>query len=169
MVEFFGVVLVPLGDFHDDVSGAVGDSLAAEAGLGRDAGSHVEFVEFGVRGFVAGLEALFENDVARGAGTNAAAGVVEASFDALGNVEDAARKAVVAVRNFGRVDLDGFAAGKKRDSVFLRGGCVFDFVYVWIAAAPGVSPILPAHSCQTEERFLATPACRRQAQNDRIF
>src|SRR5690242_6976456 len=71
VVEFFGVILVPLGNFHDDVGRAVGDGLAAEARLGRNSGSHIEFVEFCVGGFVAGLEALFENDVASGAGTDA--------------------------------------------------------------------------------------------------
>ncbi len=55
MIQFFGVVFVPVGDFDDDVGGAVGNGLAAEAGLWGDAGGFVEFVEFGVGGFVAGL------------------------------------------------------------------------------------------------------------------
>ena len=133
MIEFLGVVFVPVGDFDDDVGGAVGDGLAAEAGLGGDAGSFVEFVEFGVGGFVAGFKALPDDDVAGGAGADATAGVVEAGFEAFGDVEDAAREAVVAIGSFFRIDLDGFAAGKKRDFVFLRCGLVFDFFDVWVA------------------------------------
>jgi hypothetical protein len=135
VVCFFGVVFVPLGDFDNDVGGAVGDGLAAEPGFLGDARGHVEFVELGVGGFVAGLEALLNDDVAGGAGADASASVVEAGFDAFGDVEDAAGKTVVAVGNFRRIDLDGFAAGKKCDFIFLRGGRVFDFVDVWIAAA----------------------------------
>src|SRR5712664_1291306 len=100
MIEFLGVVFVPVGDFDDDVGGAVGDGLAAEARLGGDARGFVELVEFGVGGFVAGFEALVNDDVAGGAGADAAAGVVKAGFEAFGNVEDTAREAVVAVGNF---------------------------------------------------------------------
>src|SRR5579863_9990821 len=120
MIGFFGVVFVPFGNFDDDVGGTVGDGLAAEARFWGDAGGHVEFVEFGVSGFVAGFEALFDDDVAGGAGADAAAGMVEAGFDAFGDVENAAGKAVVAVGNFRRIDFDGFAAGKKCDFIFLR-------------------------------------------------
>src|SRR5277367_540912 len=139
VISFFRVIFVPVGNFDDDVGGAIGNGLAAEARLWRDAGSHVQFVEFGVGGFVAGFEALLDDDVARGAGADAAAGVVEAGFDAFGNIENAAGKAVVAVGNFRRIDLDGFAARKKCDFIFLRGGRVFDFVDVRIAAAHSFS------------------------------
>src|SRR5260370_24686115 len=135
MIEFLGVILVPVGDFDDDVGGAVGQGLATEARLGRDAGGFVKLVELGIGGFVAGFEAFPHDDVARGAGKNAAASVVEASLEAFGNVQDAAREAVVAIRNFFRVDFDGLAAGKKCNFVFLRGGFVFNFLDVWVAAA----------------------------------
>src|SRR5947209_16167765 len=134
VIELLGVIFVPVGNLYNDVGGAVGDGLAAEAGLWRDARGFVELIQFGVGGFVAGLQALMNDDVARRAGADASAGVVQASLDALGNVEDASRKTVVAVGNFFRVDLDGFAAGKKRDLIFLRGGFVFDFFDIWIAA-----------------------------------
>src|SRR6266850_738176 len=140
MVELLGVILVPIGNLHDDVGGAVGDGLAAEARLRGDARSFVQFVELGVGGLVAGLEALAHDDVARGAGANATAGVVEAGFESLGNVQDAAGQTVVAVGNFFRIDLDGLAAGKKRHFIFLRGGLVFDFFNVRIASAHDLSP-----------------------------
>src|SRR6266478_8294065 len=76
MIEFLGVIFVPVGNFHHDVGGAVGDGLAAEARLRGDAGGFVEFIELGVGGLVAGLEAFAHDDVARRAGANAAAGVV---------------------------------------------------------------------------------------------
>src|SRR5260370_1932717 len=67
VVEFLGVILVPVGDFDDDVGGAVGHGLAAEARLRGDAGSLIELVAFGVGGFVARLQALLHDDVPGGA------------------------------------------------------------------------------------------------------
>jgi hypothetical protein len=87
MVELLGVIFIPVGDFDDDVGGAIGDGLAAEARLGSDAGGFVEFIELGVGGFVTGLEALLHDDMASGAGANAATGVVEAGLEAFGNIE----------------------------------------------------------------------------------
>jgi hypothetical protein len=66
--------------------------------------------------------------------------MVEAGLDAFGNVENAAREAVVSVRNFLRVNLDGPAARKKCHFEFLRGGFVFDFFDIWVAAAHELSP-----------------------------
>src|ERR1700687_1585688 len=140
VVQFLGVVFVPLGNFDDDVGGAVGHGLATEAGLRRDARRFVQLVELGVGSFVAGFEAFPHDDVARRAGADAAASVVESGLDAFGNVENAAWEAVVAVGNFLRVNLDGFAAGKKCDFEFLRGGFVFDFFNVRVAAAHGCLP-----------------------------
>ena len=83
MLGFLGVIFVPFGDFDDDVFGAVGNALAAEARFRRDARRFIELIEFGVRGFVAGFEAFVNDHVARGAGTDAAAGVVETYVEAL--------------------------------------------------------------------------------------
>src|SRR5262249_30628005 len=106
-----------------------------------DAGRQVELVELRVGGFVAGLEPFFDDDVASRAGTDAAASVVEAGFDAFRNVENASGQAVVAVGNLRRIDFNGLAAWKKRDFVFLRGGLVFYFVDVRIASAHFFSPL----------------------------
>src|SRR6266851_6691341 len=125
VIEFLGVVFVPLGNLDDDVGGTVRNGLAAKPRFRRDAGGFVELVEFGVGGFIAGFQAFLHDDVACRAGADAAAGVVEANLEAFGNVENAAREAIVAVRNFFRVDLDRLAARKKRDLVFLYGGFVF--------------------------------------------
>src|SRR5216684_1567352 len=161
VVEFFGVVFVPVGNFDDDVGGAVGHGLATQTRFGGDAGGFVQLVEFGVGGFVAGLEAFPHDDVARGAGANAAASVVEASLDAFGNVEDAAREAVVSVRDFLRVNFDGLAAGKKCDFIFLRGGFVFDFFDVWVAAAHFFPLILAALTSRQVVAQHAAPLQRK--------
>src|SRR5580704_3815450 len=137
VIFFFDVVFVPLGDFDDDISGAVGNGLAAEARFRGDARGFVKLVELGVGRFVAGFESLFDDDMACRARADAAAGVIEAGFDAFGNIENAAGKSVVAVRNLCRIDFDRFAAGKKCNFVFLRGGSVFNFFDVWVAAAHG--------------------------------
>ena len=55
MLCFFRVVFIPLGNFDDDIFRAVGDALAAEARLRRDAGSLVELIELGD---LPGLQAL---------------------------------------------------------------------------------------------------------------
>src|SRR5450755_1671771 len=120
VIQFFGVVLVPFRNFYHDVRGSVGNCLAAEARFLRDARSHIQFVKFGVGGFVAGFEALSHDDVAGGAGADSAASVIETGFDAFGRIENAAGQAIVAIRNFLGIELNRFAAGKKGDSVFLR-------------------------------------------------
>src|SRR5260370_39750703 len=66
--------------------------------------------------------------------------MVEAGLDAFGNVENAAREAVVSVRNFLRVNLDGLAARKKCHFEFLRGGFVFCFFDIFVAAAHELFP-----------------------------
>jgi hypothetical protein len=135
VIGFLRVIFVPLRNFDDDVGGAVGNRLAAEARLRGDAGSFVKLVQLGVSGFVAGLQAFVNNDVTGGASADAAAGMVEAYLEAFGNIQDATGNAVVAVGNLRWVHFNGFAAGKKRHFVLLRGRSVFDFVDVWIAAA----------------------------------
>src|SRR6266478_2015481 len=140
MIKFLGVVFIPLGNLDDDVGGAVRNGLAAKPRFRRDAGGFVELVEFGVGGFIAGFQAFLHDNVACRAGADAAAGVVEANLEAFGNIEDAAREAVMAVGNFFGIDLDGFPAGKKCHRVFLCGGVVFDFFNIWIGAAHDLFP-----------------------------
>src|SRR6267154_3357197 len=60
--------------------------------------------------------------------------MIEAGLDAVRDVENAARYAVVPVRNFVGIDFDSLTAGKKRDFVFLRGGLVFYFFDVGVTA-----------------------------------
>src|SRR5882762_835175 len=56
MISFLGVILVPVGNFHDDVRSAVRNRLAAQARFWRDSRRFVEFIEFGAGRFVAGLK-----------------------------------------------------------------------------------------------------------------
>src|ERR1700726_3215695 len=92
---FLRVILIPLGNFYNDIFCAVGNALAAQARFWSDAGGFVELIEFGIGGFVAGFETLVNDYVAGGAGANAAAGMVEAHVIALGDVENTAGNAVV--------------------------------------------------------------------------
>src|SRR5579862_1230851 len=141
VVEFLGVIFVPVGNFDDDVGGAVGNGLAAETRLWRDAGCFIEFIEFGVSGIVAGFQALLDDDVAGGTGADSAAGVIKACFERFGKIENAARQAVVTVGNFFRIDFQSFAAGQKRDLEFLRCRLVLYFVDVWVTAAHLLSSV----------------------------
>src|SRR5882724_5113575 len=77
MIEFLGVVFVPSGNFDDDVSGAIGNGLAAETRLRRDARRFVKLIELRIRCFVAGFEAFLDDYVASGTGTDTAARVIE--------------------------------------------------------------------------------------------
>src|SRR5207237_184970 len=70
--------------------------------------------------FIAGFQAFSHDVVARRAGADAAASMVQTGLDALANVEDAARNAIVAVRNFSRVHVDGCATRKKGNAVISR-------------------------------------------------
>ena len=135
MLGFLGVIFIPVGNFDDDVFCAVGNALAAEARFGRDAWRFVELIEFGIRGFVAGFEAFVNDDVAGGAGADAAAGVVETFVKALRDIEDAAGEAVVTVGDLLGVDFDRLAVLDEGDFVLLRRGREFCFFDVWVLAA----------------------------------
>src|SRR5262249_51971826 len=113
MIQLFRVILVPLGNLHDDVGRAVWHSLAAKSRFRGDAWRFVEFVEFCICRFVTGFQSLSDDDVARGARTNSAAGVVEAGLQRLGKIQDASRQTVVPVGNLSWIYLDRFAAGQK--------------------------------------------------------
>src|SRR5215471_15532764 len=135
VVRFLRVILVPVGNFHDDVGRAVGHGLAAETRLRCNPWRFIKFVEFRVSRFVTRLQSLLNDDVTRRASAHAAARVVESEFEPLGNVQDASRQAVMAVGDFFRINFNRLAAGKKRHLVFLRGGLVLDFFDVWIRSA----------------------------------
>src|SRR5271156_6122736 len=58
VIEFFGVIFIPLGNFHHDIRRTVGYGLAAEAGLWRNAWGHIQFIQLRIRRFVAGFQTL---------------------------------------------------------------------------------------------------------------
>src|SRR6267154_127457 len=135
MIKFFGVILVPLGNFHNDVCGAIGYGLATQSRFRRDARRFIEFVELRIGGLIAGFQAFPHDHVAGRAGAHASARVVQSRFNALGNIKNASGQAVMAVGDLFRIDLDGLAAGKKCHLIFLRGRLVFDFFNIGVAAA----------------------------------
>src|SRR5258708_13293952 len=108
VVQFLGVIFIPMRNFDDDVGGAVGHGLAAQARLRSDSRRFIEFIEFGVSGFVARLQPFFDHHVAGGAGANAAASVIESGFESFGKIEDAPRQSIVAIGNFRGIDFQRF-------------------------------------------------------------
>src|SRR6516225_2099505 len=76
VVCFFRVILVPVGNFHDDVRRAIGHRLAAKARLWRNARRFVELVKLGVGRFVTGLKSLAHDHMANRARAHSAASVV---------------------------------------------------------------------------------------------
>src|SRR5260221_2936627 len=99
VVQFLGVIFIPMRNFDDNIRGAVGNGLAAQAGLRRDSWRLIEFIEFGVSGFVARFQAFFDHHVAGGAGANAAASLIGASFESFRKIEGAFRQALCALRH----------------------------------------------------------------------
>src|ERR1700730_9457165 len=135
MLRFLGEVLIPFGYLDTEVARSVGNALAPQARLYLQPGGIVELIQFGVRRFVASFEALAHDNMARGAGADTAAGVVEPHVKSGGDIQNASGKALSCVRNFLGVHLDRFALADKGDLEFLCRGRVFDLFDVRIAAA----------------------------------
>src|SRR3974390_2707235 len=77
MFRFLGEILVPLRNFDDKVACSVGYALASQSRFCREARGVVELMVVGVGWFVAGLESLVHEHVARGAGANASTRMVQ--------------------------------------------------------------------------------------------
>src|SRR5260370_9838732 len=67
MIEFLGVILVPIGNFDDDVGGAIRHGLATEARLRRDAGVFIKLSELCLCVFTEGFYAFSDVTDARDA------------------------------------------------------------------------------------------------------
>jgi len=113
---FLDVVLVPGGDFGYVGAGFFDDALAAEAAVELQAGGEVEAVELEVFGFGDAFGTLLEEDVAGGAGGDAAAGVVEEDVVVFGDVEEGHREAVAFVGEGVEGELYGFVLGLEGDA-----------------------------------------------------
>ena len=109
VLGFLGEIFIPLGNFDHQVARPIGHALATEARLHFQSGRIVQLIQFGVRRFIAGLEAFAHDDVARRAGADAAAGVIEAHAKSRSYVQDASRKTLASVGNFFWIHFDGFA------------------------------------------------------------
>src|SRR5689334_24575807 len=82
VIRFLRIVLVPVGNFDNDVRRAIGHGLAAEARLRRDPRRLVQLIKLGVGGFVAGLKTLLNDHVARRAGAHSSASMVQPQLEA---------------------------------------------------------------------------------------
>src|SRR5271165_3054450 len=162
MIELASVVLVPLGNFDNDIRRAIRHGLAAEARFRRNPRSLIKFVELRVGRFIARFQAFFDHHVASRAGTHPTAGVDQPHFEALGNVKDAARQAVVAVGKFLGVDFHRLAAWKKSHLELLRRFLVFHFFDIRIAATHKSLPKPQPASCpRAPTAGLSSSAVRR--------
>src|SRR5579862_5970808 len=87
--SFLGEIAIPLRDLHHHVGGPVRDALTAQARFRGKPRRLVELIVFRVGRFVARLEAFVHDHVARGAGADPAAGVVQAHVEARGDIKNA--------------------------------------------------------------------------------
>src|SRR5271169_2684401 len=162
MIEFASVVLIPVGNFDNNSGRAIRHGLAAQARFRRNPGSLIEFVELRVGRFVARFQSLFHHHVASRAGTHTPASVVQSYFEALGNVQDAARQAVVAVGKFLGIDFHGLAARKKSHLELLGRLLVFHFFDIRITATHKLLPKPQPASClRAPTARLSSSAVRR--------
>ena len=104
---FTDVVAIPRRDFDFDIAGD--HALAAEAGFQSEAGGHIQAIGFVVVHFREILHALGDDDVAGGAGTVAATGVLQVDPVVQADVEDRFWLAVLFVRKLSGLELDGLA------------------------------------------------------------
>ena len=96
--------------------------MAAETRIKLPSPGVIELVFFIVCRFIAGFHPLPHIDVARRAGADAAARVIEIDMSPLGDVEDAERQTIVPRPALRRVDLDDDVERQKRDPYFCVGG-----------------------------------------------
>src|SRR6266567_743620 len=117
------VIAIPLGNLDDIVAWLRDHGLAAEPRIELLIGSHVHSIQFVV---VRGADALLVLDpqMAGGASTDAATGMVEKDVEVLSDVEERHRLAMVIVGQGAEFKLDGLAFRHKRDPHELVSGDV---------------------------------------------
>src|ERR1700730_15285092 len=140
MIELFGVIFVPLRNFHHDVGRTVGYRLATQSRFRRDARRFIEFVELRVGGLIAGLQPFLHDYVAGRAGAHTTARMIQSSLNDLRNIQNAAGQTIVPIRYLFWIDFNSLASGKKCYYIFLRGRLVFDFFDIGVTAAHLFSP-----------------------------
>jgi hypothetical protein len=135
-MPLFNEILVPGGNFDDDIHRAVGNTLAAQSRLQRNVRRFIKLVEFVVGRFVTRFETLLDFDVAGRAGAYTTADVLQANIRTHSDVQDAARLACRAVRHFRRVDVnhDRGVVAKDRDLVRLLRKFEVRVFDVWIGS-----------------------------------
>jgi hypothetical protein len=80
--------------------------LAPEPGVDLQPPGLIELIVFVVGCFVAAFHSSADVHVARRAGANAAAGMIQIDVSAFGDIENAERQAVMAGPTAGRIDLN---------------------------------------------------------------
>src|SRR5215472_13443256 len=72
VVCFLRVILIPVGNLHNNIRRTIRHGLATETRLRRYPRRFIQLIEFRISGFVAGFKTLLNDHVARRAGTHAA-------------------------------------------------------------------------------------------------
>jgi len=96
-----------LGDLHRHIA-TFDNRLAGEARMQGKAGGHIQQIVLTLFRFRKVVVAFLDDDVARGAGTVAAAGVFDVDTVCERDIEQAAWLAVVVVRVLLGINFDGF-------------------------------------------------------------
>jgi hypothetical protein len=110
-------VAVPAGDFHHDVRRTIRHALAGEPRLRREAVSVIQLVFLVFARLAATGQPLANDHMTRRTRADAAARVIEVDPVAQGDVQDAARLAVIAVGQIGRVNLHDSIRREKPDAI----------------------------------------------------
>ena len=113
---FLDVVLVPAGDLDDVGAGLFDDGLAAEAAVELQPRGEFHAVELFFFGLGDAGFALLDEEMAGGAGADAAAGVVEEDVEVFGDVEEAHGLAVAVVGQRVEGEFDGLVLWLEGDA-----------------------------------------------------
>ena len=93
-------ILVPGGNFDDDVHCAVRDALAAQSGLQRNVRGFIKLIEFVIGRVVTGFKTFFDFNVAGRTGAHTPANMLQPHIRAHCDVENAARLACGPIGHF---------------------------------------------------------------------
>ncbi len=110
---------VPIRNFDHEVSGAVGNALAAKPAIGSETRRERKLLVLSVAHFGNCWQSFTHYTVAGRARTHPPASVIDTDSMRQGNIQNAARQTGYTIRNLFRIHFHGNVHGKKRDRKFL--------------------------------------------------
>jgi hypothetical protein len=63
-MTFFHQIFIPFRHFNGQILFTIGDALAGQSGLQAESRGFIELIVFVISGFIAGSQALFDDDMA---------------------------------------------------------------------------------------------------------